>query len=118
GKSGDHGRVSTWVCVLGYEGGSFAAAVILPGGNGAQAMTKMKQSIAPEIAAAAADWIVRHDGGELSAEDEKVFAQWHARPENREALARLKKVWDLLGEEEDVGKVELADEMPRQRAAV
>lgn len=62
-------------------------------------MTTIRQPIAPEIAQAAADWIVRRDSGPLSAQDERAFAQWCAEPGHGDAFARLEKVWALLDEE-------------------
>jgi transmembrane sensor len=59
-----------------------------------------RQPIAPEVAAAAADWIVRRDGGDLTAQDERALALWQAQPEHRTALARLEKVWALLDDDE------------------
>ncbi|WP_459666658.1 FecR family protein [Novosphingobium sp. 11B] len=81
-------------------------------------MTTPRQPIAPKIAEAAADWIVRRDGGAFSAEDERAFAQWHARPEHRDALARLEKIWGLLDEDEEQSRDALpVAALPRQRAA-
>ncbi|HUD28891.1 MAG TPA: FecR family protein [Novosphingobium sp.] len=77
-----------------------------------------KRPIAPGIAEAAADWIVRRDGGEMSAGDERAFATWHALPEHREALARLEKVWGLLDDDEEPAEAaEPVADLPRQRAA-
>lgn len=80
-------------------------------------MTTTRRPLAPEIAASAADWIVRRDGGEMSAADERAFALWDAEPAHREALARLEQVWNLLDDEGDAvaDKPEPIREVPRQR---
>lgn len=76
-------------------------------------MTATRQPMAPEIAAAAADWIVRRDGGRMTAEDEQAFALWLAEPAHSDAVARLERIWELLDGEED----EPVAELPRQRVA-
>jgi transmembrane sensor len=77
-----------------------------------------RQPIAPEVAAAAADWIVRRDGGDLTAQDERAFALWQAQPEHRTALARLEKVWALIDvDEKQATDVEPAAVGPRWRVA-
>jgi transmembrane sensor len=81
-------------------------------------MRTPRQPIAPEIAEAAADWIVRRDGGAFSAADERAFAQWHARPDHRDALARLEKIWGLLDEDGEQSRdAPPVAALPRQRGA-
>ncbi|WP_395337177.1 FecR family protein [Novosphingobium sp. BL-8H] len=48
------------------------------------------------IAETAADWIVRRDGGELSADDELAFQNWLSEPAHRHAFARLEDLWGLI----------------------
>ncbi len=51
--------------------------------------------IAPSIAAEAADWIVRQDGGPLGAEETARLAAWRAAdPRHEAALRRLSGLWD------------------------
>lgn len=76
-------------------------------------MTTTRQPIALDIAEQAAEWIVRRDGGDMSVEDERAFADWLEVPGHPEALMRLEKVWGLLDEEEEPAAVSL----PRGRAA-
>lgn len=51
------------------------------------------------IADAAAEWVVRRDAGPLSAEDERAFEVWLAKPEHRIAFEKLDSLWSLLDEE-------------------
>jgi transmembrane sensor len=51
------------------------------------------------MAQAAADWIVRRDGGPLSPGDERRFQAWLATPAHRDAFARLEGVWGMIGGE-------------------
>lgn len=48
------------------------------------------------IAEIAADWIVRRDGGELSAEDQRSFEDWLSEPAHRRAFERLEDLWGLI----------------------
>lgn len=97
--------------VCGRRG--FAACAVHPEEDVAQLMTATRQPMAPEIAAAAADWIVRRDGGRMTAEDQQAFALWLAEPAHSDAVARLEMIWELLDGEE----YEPVAELPRQRAA-
>ncbi|WP_159980510.1 MULTISPECIES: FecR domain-containing protein [unclassified Novosphingobium] len=82
-------------------------------------MTATRQPMSPEIAAAAADWIVRRDGGRMTAEDEQAFALWLAEPAHSDAVARLERIWDLLNGDDELGQhggeAEPVAELPRQR---
>ncbi|TCM16504.1 FecR family protein [Novosphingobium sp. PhB165] len=52
--------------------------------------------ISAAIAETAADWIVRRDGGKLSADDERSFQEWLSEPAHRRALERLEELWCLI----------------------
>lgn len=51
------------------------------------------------IAKAAADWIVRRDGGALSPDEDRRFRAWLAQPAHRDAFQRLERVWNVLDAE-------------------
>lgn len=102
--------------VMEREGARGGGGLVHPGGDGAVAMTTTRHPIAPEVAEAAADWIVRRDGGEMTAEDERAFVQWQTDPAHREALSRLEKVWGLL--DEDDAAPEAAPDLPSTRPSV
>lgn len=74
-------------------------------------MNDDKRPIPQAIAEAAAEWIVRRDGGPLPAEDEAAFALWLAEPAHREALSRLEDIWGMLDEQPAT-----AAELPPQSA--
>lgn len=78
-------------------------------------MTTKREPIASGIAAEAADWIVRRDGGELTAAEEQAFALWCEEPAHREALVRLEKVWGLLDEDAIIEDPEPLPDLPRLR---
>jgi len=103
------------LCVLAFDGSRLARFAGDPGGDGAVAMT-MRQPILPEIAEAAAAWIVRRDGKAMSPEEERDFALWQSDPDHRAALARLEKIWGLMDEQEDaVAGLQAIPELPRTR---
>jgi transmembrane sensor len=78
-------------------------------------MNKDKRPIPHAVAEAAAEWIVRRDGGPLSAEDEAAFQLWLADPAHREATSRLEGVWGIL-DEQPATKTELPPQFaPRGR---
>lgn len=81
-------------------------------------MTTKREPIAADIAAQAADWIVRRDGGEMTMADEAAFALWCEEPTHREALVRLEKVWGLLDEEAEPAHAEPLPDLPRLREAL
>lgn len=62
-------------------------------------MSEDTRPIPRAVAEAAAEWIVRCDGGRLSAEDEAAFRLWLADPAHRDALGRLKDIWGILDEQ-------------------
>lgn len=54
-----------------------------------------KSPMTPSIAAEAADWIIRQDGGPLGTEDSARLAAWRAAdPRHEAALRRLEGLWD------------------------
>lgn len=52
--------------------------------------------IPASIAAQAADWIMRHDGGPLSAQEQRAFEAWIAISAHREGFERLERLWSAL----------------------
>lgn len=51
------------------------------------------------IAKAAADWIVRRDGGALSPDEDNRFRAWLAEPAHRDSFQRLESLWNVLDAE-------------------
>lgn len=48
--------------------------------------------------AAVVHWFNQHRAGDMTADDERLFAQWLSQaPENREAYRRMERDWALLG---------------------
>ncbi|WP_260929488.1 FecR family protein [Novosphingobium sp. 9] len=78
-------------------------------------MTQARHPVPSAIAEAAADWIIRRDSGELTAEEERAFRSWIATPAHRDALARLEKVWGLLDAEDPQAETPPPPPLPAQR---
>jgi transmembrane sensor len=67
---------------------------------------------AAAVEAEAAQWVIRFDSGEATAEDHAKFLEWQAKsPQHREAAARLTRLWSDL----DAAK-ELAQPVAAPRA--
>ncbi|WP_206244306.1 FecR family protein [Novosphingobium terrae] len=59
-------------------------------------MNDNQPPIPAAIARQAAEWIMRHDGGPLSPDEQKAFEAWRADPAHRDGFERLERIWQAL----------------------